>query len=102
MYRFLLIIGLVLSAQIQAADNTVRGRLDDVSFSDQIVVVDGVTYEVITESTKVLYGGETVGEEGLTAGDLVQLIMGEEDPAKGKTHLIAVIIIQGSKSGLES
>ena len=102
MLKFIIAASLLLASQLAWGETAVSGRLDDVSFNDQIVVVDGVQYEVITESTRVLYGGQNVGEEGLTPGDTVQLILGDAPRRGGKVELVAVIIIRGQKSGLES
>ena len=85
----------------------IRGRLDYVSFADELIEVNGIKYDVNTELTRVVYHGEEMGEEDLREGDEVILVMDNASRStardkNGKRVLKTVIIVRGSKPGLES
>jgi len=82
---------------------TIEGRLDSVYLNDNTIKVSGVTYTANMEATKVFYRGQFVGEEGLTPGDLVQLVFNDEAPSPGMLRTLQMIIlVRGSKQGLDS
>ncbi len=93
---------LLMLTPVAAMAEAIEGKLDSVSFNQERIEVDGVVYEVVTESTRIIYQGEQMGEEDLSPGDDVRLIFGEQSGDQGKQVLEAVILIRGSKSGLES
>jgi len=101
MKKSLLILIALLSPGMAVAE-TIDGRLDEVYLNSETITVDGVVYEVVTENTKVYYGGSVVGEEALTKGDKVRLIFSDEAGPGGKRVLELIILVSGSKGGLDS
>ena len=97
-----IVAALLMLTPVAALAEAIDGKLDSVSFNEDRIEVDGVVYDVVTESTRVIYQGEHMGEEDLSPGDDVRLIFGEQNEGRGKQVLEAVILIRGSKSGLES
>ncbi len=97
-----IVAALLMLTPVAALAEAIDGKLDSVSFNEDRIEVDGVVYDVVTESTRVIYQGEHMGEEDLSPGDDVRLILGEQNGGRGKQVLEAVILIRGSKSGLES
>lgn len=91
---------LLLPASLMA--ETIEGKLDSLNFHKGRIKVDGVVYEVITEATRIMYNGETMSEEDLRPGDDVQLILGQQRNRKEARELEAIILVRGSKPGLES
>lgn len=92
---------LLLTPTISFAEE-VRGKLNDVSFSEGIIEVNGIVYNVITEETRVSFHGERMGEEDLRPGDDVVLVLGKQRNRGEKRDLRAVILVRGSKGGLDS
>lgn len=97
-----IIAALLMLMPIAAMADAIEGKLNRVSLNQEKIEVDGVVYDVVTESTRIIYQGEQLGEEDLRPGDDVRLIFGEHGGGQGKQVLEAVILIRGSKSGLES
>lgn len=102
--RFTLVLLLLLMLPMSALAETVKGKLGEVSFQRGIVVVDGETYEVNTETTQVIYHGARLGEEDLRPGDDVELLIsGSAGQGKERKPVLkAIMLIRGSKPGLES
>ena len=103
MYRSIIatLVLLVCSTQL-LADERVRGKLDSVNLSANRIVVDGTEYVVNTELTRVLFKGIEVGEEGLARGDRVELVLREAENDSGPDFLVAILLLRGSRSGLDS
>lgn len=97
-----IIVLLMTLTPVAAMAETVEGKLGHVSFQEQTIEVNGMVYQVNVETTRVTYRGERMGEEDLRPGDDVILVFGEHNASDGKRQLDAVILIRGSKSGLES
>lgn len=97
-----IIAALLMLTPVAAMAEVIEGKLNSVSFNEEQIEVNGLVYDVVTESTRVIYQGEQLGEEDLRPGDDVRLILGEKGGPNGKQVLEAVILIRGSKSGLES
>jgi hypothetical protein len=101
MHRFLWALALLMCPTWLLAE-TIEGKLNYVYLNGNTITVDGETYTAITESTQVLYNGKSVGEESLKPGDEVVLVFSDEEAANGLKILHAVILVRGSKSGLDS
>ncbi len=84
------------------AQTRVTGTLEDVHLASHLVVVDGTTYDVDTQLTQVIYRGEEVGEESLLPGDLVELVLAPPEITGGRPQLLAILLLRGSKTGLDS
>jgi hypothetical protein len=97
----LLTFFVTMPLQIQAEDR-VRGRLDSVFLAGKHIEVDGKIYIVNTEMTKVIYNGQSVGEESLLPGDLVELILASSENGTDIPRLIAILLLRGSKPELDS
>lgn len=97
----LLTLCVAMPLQILAEDR-IRGRLDSVYLAGKQVEVDGKTYLVNTEMTKVIYNGQSVGEESLRPGDLVELVLADPDNSTDIPRLIAILLLRGSKPELDS
>ena len=93
---------LIVLSPMELMAETVTGTLDAVSFHKETIRVDGVTFDVNTEATRVLYRSEVLGEEDLRPGDKVELHMGNRRGGSEKRVLELIILIRGSKSGLDS
>ena len=97
-----IIAALLMLMPVAAMAEAIEGKLNSVSLNQEKIEVNGVVYDVVTESTRIIYQGEQLSEEDLRPGDDVRLIFGEQGGGQGKPVLEAVILIRGSKSGLES
>jgi len=97
-----IIAALLMLMPVAAMAEAIEGKLNSVSLNQEKIEVNGVVYDVVTESTRIIYQGEQLSEEDLRPGDDVRLIFGEQGGGQGKQVLEAVILIRGSKSGLES
>ena len=93
---------LIMLTPLVVMAETIEGTLDAVSFNEQMITVSGEVYEVNTEITRVIYQGEALGEEDLRPGDDVILVIGEQSGPDGKRLLEMVILLRGSKPGLDS
>lgn len=93
---------LILLAPSSLLAETVEGKLDAVSLNRETVSVNGVIYDVNTEMTRVLYRGERMGEEDLRPGDDVILVFDDGTAPREKRRLLTIILVSGSKGGLES
>ena len=103
MYKRILILALTLFlAHPVMAQETVKGKLDYLSIPGEIVEVEGKVYHVNTETTRIIYQGERVGEEDLRPGDDVILYLERKGKNQKKRELKAIILVRGSKTGLES
>lgn len=100
--RIWMIALLVVLVPVAANAEMVEGKLGHVSFHENVIEVNGMVYQVNVETTRVTYRGERVGEEELRPGDDVILVFGEQNDGDGNRQLDAVILVRGSKSGLES
>jgi len=101
MNRILWLLALLLCSSSLLAE-TIEGRLDSVYLNGNTIKVNGVTYTANMEATKVFYQGQFVGEEGLTPGDDVQLIFSDEQANGMLRNLQMIILVRGSKTGLDS
>lgn len=100
-FFLLMVMGLLFAGSAQAQER-IEGTLDKVYLPGNYVVVNGKEYKVNTELTQVLYRGLNVGEESLSKGDRVQLVFDGSVAADGLPNLLAIILLRGSKSGLDS
>lgn len=91
---------MMITASLHAQER-VRGRLDSVHLTDNRIVVNGVEYRANTELTRVLYKGLDVGEEGLSKGDQVELVF-EQASGSEPMRLVAILLLRGSRAGLDS
>lgn len=102
----LLLIMLPFATQAE----TVKGRLGSFSFQKGLVEVSGVEYTLNTSTTQVLFGSTNIGEEDLRRGDTVELIIGDalqadagdDSELDDRPVLERVLLIRGSKEGLDS
>lgn len=91
---------LVCSSSLMA--ETIQGKLGEFYLNGNSITVDGRTYDCNMEVTKVFYNGQLVGEEGLTVGDEVQLVFSDETVPGEPKILEMIILLRGSKKGLDS
>ncbi len=98
--RNILALALLLTSPLTLAEK-ITGTLNRVSFSEHFIQVDNETLEVNTDYTRVIYHGDTVGEESLRPGDQVELIISDDTGANQRRDLHTVILLRGSKSGLD-
>lgn len=101
MSKILWLLALLLCPLSLLAE-TIEGRLDSVYLNGNTVKVNGVTYTANMEATRVFYQGQFVGEESLTPGDDVQLIFSDEQASGMLRKLEMIILVRGSKQGLDS
>lgn len=105
MHRFIVgfLLSLLISLPVQGqVQERVQGRLDSVDLINNRIEVDGTNYVVNAELAKVIYNGQSVGEESLTPGDLVGLVFSEPEDQQGTPMVIAIVLLRGSKPGLDS
>lgn len=93
---------LLIMAPAVLADSSVRGKLDYLSLPAGIVEVNGRTFDVETENTRIIYNGRTISEEDIQPGDEVVLHFDEGSKSRKKKSLKQITLLTVSKPGFES
>lgn len=100
--RTLSILVIVFMAQSAVMAETITGKLEMLNRSAGLIVIDGQKIKANMDETRISFEGESVGEENLERGDEVTLIFSDSTEPGQRTNLIHIILVNSSRSGLES